>query len=111
MAMQNSPVGYMIYQCIMHFGDSPWRGFKVTMTEQQRKDQLEKLVREITSLQNAMKAKDPSLARGGTQFVLSGRTKEHMIAYDKELRPYNDIRRGSNPLGRGYEDPSPHGCI
>ena len=63
MAMQNSPIGYMIYQCIMHFGDSPWREFKVTMTEQQRKDQLEKLVREITSLQNAMKAKDPSLAR------------------------------------------------
>ncbi|MDQ6863015.1 MAG: Dna2/Cas4 domain-containing protein [Thermoproteota archaeon] len=63
MAMQNSPIGYMIYQCIMHFGDSPWREFKVTMTEQQRKDQLEKLVREMTSLQNAMKAKDPSLAR------------------------------------------------
>jgi len=64
MAMQNSPIGYMIYQCIMHFGDTPWRGFKVTMTEQQRKDQLEKLVREIISLQNAMKAKDRSLARG-----------------------------------------------
>jgi hypothetical protein len=42
MAMQNSPVGYMIYQCLMHFGNSPWRRFKVTMTEQQRKDQLEK---------------------------------------------------------------------
>ena len=110
MAMQNSPVGYMIYQCIMHFGDSPWRGFKVTMTEQQRKDQLEKLVREITSLQNAMKAKDPSLARGVHSSCYPV-TKEHMIAYDKELRPYNDIRRGSNPLGRGYEDPSPHGCI
>jgi len=64
MAMQNSPVGYMIYQCLMHFGDSPWRQFKVTMTEQQRKDQLEKLVREIGSLRNAMKANDPSLARG-----------------------------------------------
>lgn len=63
MAMQNSPIGYMIYQCIMHFGDRPWREFKVTMTEQQRKEQLEKLVMEITSLQNAMKAKDPSLAR------------------------------------------------
>jgi len=63
MAMQDSHIGYMIYQCIMHFGDTPWREFKVTMTEQQRKDQLEKLVKEIRSLQNAMKAKDPSLAR------------------------------------------------
>jgi len=63
MAMQNAPIGYMVYQCIMHFGPRPWREFKVTMTEQQRKDQLEKLVVEITSLQNAMKAKDPSLAR------------------------------------------------
>src|SRR5207253_663773 len=25
MAMQNSPVGYMMYQCLMHFGSSPWR--------------------------------------------------------------------------------------
>ena len=33
------------------------------MTEQQRKNQLEKLVKEITSLQNAMKAKDPSMTR------------------------------------------------
>ena|SRR5436309_2127497 len=64
MAMQNSPVGYMIYQCLLHFGDNPWRLFKVTMTEQQRTDQLEKLVREIGSMQTAMKAKDPSLARG-----------------------------------------------
>jgi hypothetical protein len=48
----------------MHFGDRPWREFKVTMTQEQRKQQLEKLVREITSLQIAMKAKDPALARG-----------------------------------------------
>ncbi|MGB8937919.1 MAG: hypothetical protein WCC17_22745 [Candidatus Nitrosopolaris sp.] len=34
------------------------------MTEQERKVQLEKLVRETTSLQNAIKVKDPSLARG-----------------------------------------------
>jgi hypothetical protein len=64
MAMQNSPTGYMIYQCLMHFGSRPWRIFKVTMTEQERKNQLEKLVREISSLQNAMKTEDPSLARG-----------------------------------------------
>lgn len=64
MAMQAASTGYMIYQCLMHFGDSPWKTFKVTMTEQERQIQLEKLVREITSLQNAIKVKDPSLARG-----------------------------------------------
>jgi hypothetical protein len=64
MAMQNSPIGYMVYQCLMHFGTSPWRIFKVTMTEQERKGQLEKLVRETRFLQDALKASDPSLARG-----------------------------------------------
>jgi hypothetical protein len=28
----------------------------------------------------------------------------------KQLRLYNDVRQGNNPLG-GHEDPSPHGCI
>lgn len=64
MAMQDSPVGYMVYQCLMHFGTNPWRKFKVTMTEQERHSQLEKLVRETRSLQKAIQAKDPSLARG-----------------------------------------------
>jgi hypothetical protein len=50
--------------CLMHFGTSPWRIFKVTMTEEERKRQLEKLVRETMSLQHALKANDPSLARG-----------------------------------------------
>jgi len=48
----------------MNFGNNPWKIFKVTMTEQERTEQLGKLVREIRSLQVAMKAKDPSLARG-----------------------------------------------
>ncbi len=64
MAMQNSSIGYMVYQCLLHFGSSPWRIFKVTMTEEERKGQLEKLVRETRSLQDALKANDPSLARG-----------------------------------------------
>ena len=34
-----------------------------------------------------------------------------MMAYDKQLKElYNDVRRGSNPLG-GYEDPPPLGYI
>jgi hypothetical protein len=63
MAMQGSSVGYMMYQCLMQFQSSPWRQFKITMNEQERNEQLEKLEREITSLQVAMKQKDPSLAR------------------------------------------------
>jgi hypothetical protein len=63
MAMQGASVGYMVYQCLMHFGSSPFRLFRVTMNEQQRLEQLEKLVKEIGSLQDARKAKDPSLAR------------------------------------------------
>jgi hypothetical protein len=35
-----------------------------------------------------------------------------MMAYDKQLKElYNDVRRGSNPLGGGYEDPPPLGYI
>jgi hypothetical protein len=34
------------------------------MTDQQRKEQLDKLVTEMKSYRNAMEAKDPSLARG-----------------------------------------------
>jgi hypothetical protein len=64
MAMQNSPTGYMIYQCLMNFGEDAWRQFKVTMTEQQMKEQLEKLVIEIQSLKFAMENNDPSLVRG-----------------------------------------------
>ena len=64
MAMQNTPNGYMIYQCLMNFGNDAWRQFKVTMTEQERKDQLEKLAREIQALKFAMENNDPSLVRG-----------------------------------------------
>ena len=62
MAMLNAPVGYMFYQCLMHFENKPFRIFKITMTESERKDQLVKLVSESKSLEVAKKAKDPSLA-------------------------------------------------
>jgi len=38
MAMQNSPIGYMIYQCIMHFGDTPWRGTQRPARETSQRD-------------------------------------------------------------------------
>jgi CRISPR/Cas system-associated exonuclease Cas4 (RecB family) len=63
MAMQGSSQGYMIYQCLMQFEGDSWRQFPIHMNKKQRNEQLKKLVREITSLQNAVKEKDPSLAR------------------------------------------------
>lgn len=63
MSMLSASTGYMIYQCLMNFENKAWRVFKVIMTEEERKEQLSKLVREIKSLQAAKKAKDPSLAR------------------------------------------------
>lgn len=62
-AMHGSSTGYMIYQCLMQFGGSPWKQFKITMNEVQRNEQLKKLVKEIMSLQNAIKEKNPSVAR------------------------------------------------
>jgi CRISPR/Cas system-associated exonuclease Cas4 (RecB family) len=55
--------GYLIYQLLMHFGDTPFKSFKITMNAQERKDQRDKLVKEINSLKRAMEAGDPSLAR------------------------------------------------
>jgi hypothetical protein len=34
--------------------------------------------------------------------------KAHMMAYEKQVKDYNDVRRGSNPLMRGYEEVVPH---
>jgi hypothetical protein len=63
MSMLNASTGYMLYQCLMNFEKKPWRIFKVIMTEEERKEQLSKLVNETESLQAAKKMKDPSLAR------------------------------------------------
>ena len=63
MAILNSPVGYVLYQCLMHFEDKPFRKFKITMTEVERKEQLAKLVHEMKSLETAKITKDPAVAR------------------------------------------------
>lgn len=63
MAMLDSSEGYILYQLLMHFGDTPFKAFKITMNAQERKDQLDKLVEEADSLKIAMEAGDPSLAR------------------------------------------------
>jgi CRISPR/Cas system-associated exonuclease Cas4 (RecB family) len=62
-AMLNASQGYIIYQLLMHFGNAPFKTFKIAMTAQERKDQLDKLVDEADSLKRAMDARDPSLAK------------------------------------------------
>ena len=64
MAMLDVSIGQIIYQCLLQFGVNPFVGFEITMTEKERKNQLEKLEKEIKSLQLAMNMKDPGLARG-----------------------------------------------
>lgn len=63
MAMLNASQGYMLYQLLMHFGNTPFRAFKITMNTQERKYQLDKLVKEAASLKKALVARDPSLAK------------------------------------------------
>jgi hypothetical protein len=63
MAILDASQGYMLYQLLMHFGDTPFKAFKVTMNAQERKDQLEKLLEEADSLKRASEARDPSLAK------------------------------------------------
>jgi hypothetical protein len=64
MAMLGVPIGQIIYQCLMQFGNNPFVSFEVIMTEKERQDQLNKLEQEICSLQHAISMKDPGLARG-----------------------------------------------
>jgi CRISPR/Cas system-associated exonuclease Cas4 (RecB family) len=63
MSILGAEEGYMVYQLLMHFGDTPFKAFKVTMNAQERKYQLDKLVEEANSLKRAMEARDPSLAK------------------------------------------------
>lgn len=63
MAMLNASQGYILYQLLMHFGNTPFKSYKITMSAQERKDQLDKLVDEADSLKGALLARDPSLAK------------------------------------------------
>jgi len=65
MSMLGAQRGYLIYQLLMlmHFGETPFKAFSITMNVQERRDQRDKLVKEVYSLKRAMDAGDPSLAR------------------------------------------------
>ena len=66
-AMLGASQGIVLYQLLMHFGNTPFRTFHILMNAQQRKDQRDKLVKEVNSLKRAMDAGDPSLARSVRQ--------------------------------------------
>jgi hypothetical protein len=63
MAMLKANTGYVLYQCLMHFEDEPFKIFRFSMTDREQYRQLQKLVQEIISLDAALKLKDPSRAR------------------------------------------------
>jgi CRISPR/Cas system-associated exonuclease Cas4 (RecB family) len=63
MAILGSSRGILMYQCLLHFGNAPFKAFIITMNAKERKSQLDKLVEEATSLQRALEAKDPSLVK------------------------------------------------
>jgi CRISPR/Cas system-associated exonuclease Cas4 (RecB family) len=63
MAMLEASEGYVLYQLLMHFGETPFKAFRITMNAQERRNQREKLVTEIDSLKRAMEKRDPSIAR------------------------------------------------
>lgn len=64
MAILDAPVGQIIYQCLLQFDTNPFKSFEITMTPDDRKNQLSKLSEEIKALQSAVNMKDPGLVRG-----------------------------------------------
>lgn len=67
MAMLGASQGIVLYQLLMHFENTPFKTFHILMNAQERKDQRDKLVKEVNSLKRAMEAGDPSLARSVRQ--------------------------------------------
>jgi hypothetical protein len=63
MSILDAEEGYLIYQLLLHFKETPFKSFRITMNAQERKDQRDKLVIEIDSLKKAIEAGNPSLAR------------------------------------------------
>jgi hypothetical protein len=63
MAILEASEGYVLYQLLMHFGETPFKAFRITMSAQERRNQREKLVTEINSFKRAMDKGDPSIAR------------------------------------------------
>jgi CRISPR/Cas system-associated exonuclease Cas4 (RecB family) len=94
MAMIDAHTGYLIYQCLLHFENRPFRIFRITMTTQQRKEQLGKLVEEIKSLKVALQDRDPSLARS----VYSDTNLRWLCKDCPYAQVCEKIRNGKNPF-------------
>jgi CRISPR/Cas system-associated exonuclease Cas4 (RecB family) len=63
-SMLGANQGYILYQNLLHFGETPFQAFRITLNAQERDEQRNKLVKEVSSLKRAVIAADPSLARG-----------------------------------------------
>jgi hypothetical protein len=49
MSILGAEEGYMIYQLLMHFEETPFKAFRITMNANERKEQRDKLVRCVVS--------------------------------------------------------------
>ena len=63
MAMTDSDKGLILVQLLMHYQDRPFVEFAHTMTKEQRAETLEKLKMDATLLKEAIRTKNPQLAR------------------------------------------------
>jgi CRISPR/Cas system-associated exonuclease Cas4 (RecB family) len=64
MSILDAPLGEIIYQCLLQFEYNPFVSFEISMTAVERHNQLGKLSDEINLLQQAIKMKNPAIARG-----------------------------------------------
>lgn len=63
MSILDSNSGTLIYQYLSRHVKPKWNKFTIEMSQWERREQLGKLVQEMTSMKSAIKAKDPSQAR------------------------------------------------
>lgn len=81
MSITDSDTGIILYQCLLHFDESPFVEFEHKMTKEQRIQTLHKLFIDADLLKKGLEDNDPSIVRH--------------IAYDKEYNwlcrscPYN----------------------
>ena len=63
MALMDSSKGYLIYQLLMNFEDNPFTIFEVVLSKEERIEILKWLTIEAITYMNALKEKNPALAK------------------------------------------------